>query len=118
MPAISDVLIPSTTYPLYASGPQTLVGDQYKGDGFYGWGDGLHTVCYNVSGFVGHLQIQASLATNPADSDFFNVDNTLYGDDTNPLTDVKIYNFTGNFVWIRVVGTFKAGTVISVLYNH
>ena len=114
MPAISEVLIDSQTHPYLNADPVTVTGDPVKGDGYYGWGDGLHTVSFEVTGFVGSINIQATLAVLPNDSDWFNVENTIQGNGTG----ISIANFTGNFVWIRAVATYTAGSINRVLFNH
>ena len=91
---------------------------QYKGDGYYGYTDGLHTVSYKLTGFVGIIGVQASLATSPTDADWFDILNTQFGDGSTPTTISTYSNFTGNFVWVRIAITnFTAGTINRVLYN-
>jgi len=98
-----------------------------KGDGFYGAADGLHTVTYTVTpNFAGTLQMQATLATSPANSDWFTVNNStqVYTSVTAPLTTTTNYvNFTGNFVYVRAVvlrdpTVTPNGTVMFINYNH
>ena len=51
---------------------QTVTGEKFKGDGYYGRSDGFHTVQYNITGFIGTVNVQATLATSPTvDSDWF-----------------------------------------------
>ena len=70
------------------------------------------------TGFVGIIKAQASLATSPTESDWFDVMDTEYGDGTNPISTTAVYNFTGNFVWVRFrVSNFSAGSINRVLYN-
>jgi hypothetical protein len=98
---------------------ETVTGDRFKGDGFYGRADGLHTVAYYLVGFLGIIKIQGSLATDPGDNDWFDIDDTRYGDGSTILTENTFRNFTGNFMWIRVIVTdFSAGNVSKVLYNN
>jgi hypothetical protein len=116
-------------YPLYTATQQTLVYNSIKskGDGYYGSSDGLHTVMYNYdSNFVGTITMQASLATNPVESDWFNIDGTTAIFNTGSINYNNISvtvqseyrNFTGNFVWVRGVVAIEAGQVTSLLYNH
>lgn len=121
MPRNTAVLIPSTAHSSLADphsgGIINFSGDRYRGDGYYGYADGLHTVSYFVSGFVGILKIQATLATDPEESDWFDVDGTEYGDGTNPVSTAVSRNFNGNFVWIRAaVSDFAAGVINKVQY--
>jgi hypothetical protein len=91
--------------------------NKYKGDGYYGYTDGLHTASYKLTGFVGTIGFQATLATDPKDSDWFDVTES-FGDTVTPVTDSVFVNFSGNFVWVRAVVTnFTAGTINRVIYN-
>lgn len=114
MPAISEVLLNSQTHTMTNSDPVDVVGEAFKGDGYYGWGDGLHTVSFEVTDFVGQIKIQASLATLPSNSDWFDVDGATQGNGSG----VSIVNFTGNFVWVRAIATYTAGSINRVLFNH
>jgi len=97
-----------------------------KGDGYYGASDGLHTVTFTVTpNFSGTLAVEATLATNPSNSDWFTVTNTsvTYTYPIVPATTTTNYtNFTGNFVWVRASvardSTQPNGSVEFVNYNH
>lgn len=140
MPAISEILLDSRTHPSLNADPVTYYGEAFKGDGYYGWGDGVHTVEVQINNFVGDIFIQASLATSPTGSDWFQVPLTLANSEifimdttgaitrgsvpqvlqyTSPTTTVKTYNFTGNFVWVRaIVENWTAGSINRILFNH
>ena len=92
----------------------TVTGTKFKGDGYYGRADGFHTVQYNVAGFNGTIKMQGTLATDPAEADYFDIDGT----ESMGTEGSYFYNFTGNFVWVRAVVTFTRGTVQSILLNH
>lgn len=97
----------------------TVTGEKFKGDGYYGRADGLHTVAYYLNGFVGVIKMQGSLSTNPESGDWFDIDGTTVNDGSTVLTENTFKNFTGNFMWIRVVvSDFTAGTISKVLYNN
>jgi len=105
-------------YPPYDGVSTTWSSNQFKGNGYYGYTDGLHTVTYNVTAFNGILKFQATLVTNPQESDWFDVPNTSIGDGTTPVSGTYYFNFTGNFVWCRAhVTNFSAGDIGRVLYN-
>jgi hypothetical protein len=105
-------------YPPYDGVNDNFNSDKLQGNGYYGYTDGLHTVSYQLSGFVGRVRFQASLATDPTDTDWFDLDETVQGDGTNPVTGTFFHNFTGNFVWCRArVDLFSAGVISRVLYN-
>lgn len=98
---------------------ESVTGDKFKGDGYYGRADGLHTVAYYLNGFIGTIKTQGSLAIDPSSDDWFDIADTIVGDGSTVLTENTFKNFTGNFMWVRVVITeFAAGTVNKVLYNN
>jgi hypothetical protein len=117
----------SLTYPPAHSGVQTYYTEKVKGDGYYG-GQGLNTVTYVpwyegpggqhvINNFIGDVIIEASLATDPLEGDWFPISSTATTFDT--LYHVNtFYNFTGNFVWIRAKVDISAGVLTSILYNH
>jgi len=118
------------------SAVQLLTGEKYRGDGFYGRSDGLHTIQIDLSGFIGHIEIQGTLAVEPVDDDWFSVtmgtgsqsvDTTGLIQEENinriefdhPATKVKSYNFTGNYVWVRAkISNWTDGAVNSIKMNH
>jgi hypothetical protein len=118
MPATSQIIIPSNTHTGLNSNLIEIVSEAFKGDGYYGLGDGLHTVSYQVTSFVGTIKMQATLSAVPGENDWFDLDGTTIGDGVMPYTTTSIYNFIGNFVWVRAVVNYTAGTVNSILYNH
>ena len=134
MPSNSETILSSTTHP-GDSTTETVNGTKFKGDGYYGRSDGLHTVQVNLTGFLGDVQLQGTLAVNPTEADWFNVrlgsgqtiDTTgkFVSASTSKLeytaneTSNKSYNFTGNFVWVRIyVSNWTDGTVNSIQLNH
>lgn len=131
----------STTILTDTAGVLNVTGNKFRGDGWFGFTDGLHTVAWYLSSFLGDIIIEASLVTDPQPTDWFAVD--LIGDgkgfirfDSNSLdsSDTKSYNFTGNYVWIRgrvdrvafnisgasgaPVTTLTSGSISKVLFNH
>jgi hypothetical protein len=109
-------------YPNTASTALVYNSAPVKGDGYYGSSDGLHTVTYTLdTTFVGTVTMQASLATAPQESDWFNVAGTTseYTVFSNlQFTQVDYYNFTGNFVWVRGRVQIASGSVQIISYNH
>jgi hypothetical protein len=120
MPAYSETILSATDHP-NDSTTETVLGEQYKGDGFYGRSDGFHTIQITVSGFEGTIQMQATLATEPTDTDWFDVTDATHTAPT--AIDVNstgsfFYNFTGNFVWVRAKVVYTEGTINSIKLNH
>jgi hypothetical protein len=81
-------------------------GDKFRGDGYYGYNDGLNTVSIQVTNFIGRIYVQASIVEEPTSTDWFDIDLTLttpYLEYANQTTETKGVTFTGNFVWLRGV---------------
>ena len=92
----------------------TVVGDPYKGDGYYGRSDGLHTIQYTYTDFAGDITIEATLAVDPTEDDWFEA----FSFSTMQDTGSSIANFTGNYVWVRAVVSYTTGTINSIRMNH
>ena len=87
---------------------------EVKGDNYYGYSDGLHTVQVIYNQFVGRVRIQGTLSLEPTSSDWFDVlPTTTAGTEFNPLGYVQFnsnapanlaeaYTFQGNFTFIRI----------------
>jgi hypothetical protein len=130
----SETIIPSISRTLHGSA--SLTGDPYKGDGFYGRSDGLHTVQVSITGFIGRISIQGTLEVNPTESDWFTVElgtgtmsvdttgliaeqNITFVDYTAATTNTKTYNFIGNLVWVRAkISNWTDGAINSIKLNH
>jgi hypothetical protein len=117
MPASSQIILSSTTHDITNTNPASVTSDPYKGAGYYGFGFGLHTVSYQISNFIGNIRMQATLAATPDETDWFDVDETML-DCVSSTTISPIYNFTGNFVWVRAVVYYTTGTVNKITYNY
>ncbi len=127
MPSTSITILGSTAHP--SGGTTTTVyGNKHKADGYYGFTDGLHTVAFYLTGFVGQVGIQGTLAKTPGDNDWADLTltgpTTDYNDSTGGTTRVSAYNFTGNFTYIRAwvefdsTDTSGTGVISKVLYNY
>ena len=112
----------SVTYPNSETTTLIYFSEPEKGDGYYGSSIGLHTVQYTCSDdFVGTVTMQATLASDPAESDWFDVrdtDVTYTQLNDRTTSTVDVFNFTGNFVWVRGTVEIDNGQVQSILYNH
>ena len=122
MASLPTVVLSATSYGQvqlpYDGSSATWSSNKFKGNGYYGYTDGLHTISYKLSGFIGILKFQATLVTNPTENDWFDVNGTSIGDGTAAVSGTTFYNFTGNFVWCRAhITNFSAGTIQQVLYN-
>lgn len=119
-----DNLIDSVQIDYPNTGTSTIAytSQRSKGDGYFGGSDGFHTVSYTTSRyFHGTVTMQATLASEPTESDWFNVYGTTSTYVTMDMRDtdtVDIYNFVGNFVWVRGYVAIDEGAVMSIQYNH
>ena len=113
MQSNSEIILSANTHP-GDSTVETITGERFKGDGYYGRADGVHTVQYNFNGLTGTITIQASLAVTPTDADWFEVHSYTAAQETAN----KYANFTGNFVWVRAKVVYTDGTINSILLNH
>ena len=109
-------------YPNTGTSTMVFVSDKVKGDGYWSGSDGLHTVSYTASRyFHGTITMQATLASEPVENDWFNIydtTSTYTPINTRKTSTVDIYNFTGNFVWVRGKIMIDEGTVSVIQYNH
>lgn len=121
MPSNSETIISNQTH-VGDSSVQTHTGEKFKGDGYYGRSDGFHTVQYNVNGFQGTIEMQGTLAINPGSNDWFTITGatlTSTDDSGQYNTGSHVYNFTGNFVWVRAyISNWTDGSITSILLNH
>lgn len=96
-----------------SSGQLNLVGPAVKGDGFYGFSDGIHTISAKLDNFTGRLYIEATLELHPTENDWFPVmlsslnpymeypANPLMPTGTQGDTGVDSFVIQGNFVFVR-----------------
>ena len=103
-------------------------GDSVRGDGFYGFSDGIHTVQITVADYIGRIYIQGTLASDPVEADWFNIkvngndDYITYG--VGAGTGVTS-TFQGNMVYLRAkvershLGLIitQVGTLSKILLN-
>lgn len=92
-----------------SAGQVNVTGTQKKADGFFGFTDGKATIGWYLNGFIGRIVLQAALATDPTEADFFPV---AFDGEANPFVEflstapgngLTVFTITGNFVWVRAV---------------
>ena len=96
------------------SGKVNVTGEKQKGAGYTNFLGGSHTVACSLTNFTGRIYIEATLAAEPSEQDWFPVylqDNLPYvqfpKDLFNPTgllggdTGTQAYTFVGNYVWVR-----------------
>lgn len=89
--------------------------DKNRGSGYYKNSDGIHTVLFNTSNFVGTITIQATLELYPTDNDWFDVHTETFAVDSS--TSNRSTNIVGKFVFVRAVYHIEDGEIISTRYN-
>jgi hypothetical protein len=118
------ILLPQTTYS--ANTPYTVVGDPQPAAAYYLGNKDLQTVTIQTNVFTGNVLIQASLANQPSDTDWFNV-YTLPANTQAPSgtpeqnnSNTSMYtNIEGNFVFMRAKITgFASGQVNYVKLSY
>jgi hypothetical protein len=122
MPAQS-IILTSQTSTKSPDLTRFTFSEKQKGDGYYNLGEGKHTVVFLFDNFKGAVKIQATLAVDPIEGDWFDVvydTNTrnLTALDSTPITVAEYRNFTGNFTWIRAAYILEEGTIREIRYNH
>ena len=82
----------------------SYTSDPVKGDGYYGFSDGLHTISFHVVNFTGRIHLEATIVEDPTENDWFPIDlDTLTPYlEFNANTNTKGTSFEGNFVYLRV----------------
>ena len=117
--AQSETILSARTHP-GDSTTEVVTGEKFKGDGYYGRSDGFHTVQYTLEGFIGTIDIQATLAVDPGDADWFTIYTQAYPVVNDEGTSGSfLTNFTGNYVWVRAyVNNWTDGTINRIQLNH
>ena len=83
--------------------------------GYHHLNNPVHTVAVTFSNWSGLLEIQATLALEPAESDWFTV--LTFGNDSSDYDSTVSENLTGNFVWFRAIATTDSGEITEIQYN-
>lgn len=126
------------------NGQFEVTGNQIRGDGFYGFPDGNHTISVHLNDFTGRIWLEGSLAHDPRNNDCSMQFDTV--NDWFPIhlktcipylefqreTSSTAYTFKGNFVWLRIrldrsyiqpvpethTDLAELGVIRKVLLNH
>lgn len=121
MPNNSQTILSSSTHPGDSS-VQTATGEKYQGDGYYSRSDGLHTIQYSTTEFIGTIDILGTLAIEPTDNDWFTISAvSLISENSSSsfYTGNFIYNFVGNYVWIKCkISNWSKGSINSIKLNN
>lgn len=129
----TSVAVAYPKYPIGTTGTQYFTSFPEQGAGYYGTTSGLHTLTVNTTPtFVGTATVQATLAVDPQENDWFNVDNAEFvytvdspgyiepvsvGAISHP-TRTDYITFKGQFTWLRAKVDIDSGAVITLSYNY
>lgn len=114
------ILLPQTTYINPGNGaPYTVTGNSQPAAAYYLGNKDLQTVNASFTNCTGNLIIEATLASNPDDIDWFTVFSLEANANATPnsapqvASNAAIYsNIEGNFVFVRAkVEDFQGGVV-------
>lgn len=135
MPSKSEIILSNQVHP-GDSTVETVTGEKYKGDGYYGRSDGFHTIQVNLNNFIGRIEIQGTLAIDPTEDDWFTVElgtgvqtidttgtiseqNITFVEYLTNTSNSKSYNFIGNLVWVRTkISSWTDGSITNIHLNH
>lgn len=87
--------------------------DVAKGDSYYGYTDGLHTIQVIYNQYVGRFRIQATLSLDPTEEDWFDIipeittgkawnpQGFVQWNANAPINKSEAYTFRGNYTFVR-----------------
>lgn len=109
------ILLPQTPHTV----GHTIVGDKVPGAGYYQNLYNLQTFTWSLNSFVGQFNLQATIANDPTDSDWFTIHSFFSGNPGDSLTQNSHISIRGNFTWLRtrIVG-FTNGTIQNIKVTY
>lgn len=126
--ATTLVLLPQTAYLNPGNGaPYTVTSNSQPAAAYYLGNQDLQTINYKFTNVTGNLVIEATLAVNPTNNDWFKVGNTVVANanaaaNSAPqiASNASAYtNIEGNFVYIRAkIEDFAGGVVQFVKVSY
>ena len=114
------ILLPQTAYINPGNGaPYTVTGDYYPAAAYYLGNRDLQTVNFRLTNCTANIVIEATLASQPIDADWFKVyeleanANAVTNSEPQLASNASMYtNIEGNFVYMRAkVEDFQGGGV-------
>lgn len=121
------ILLPETSYVNPGNGaPYTVTGNTQPAAAYYLGNRDLQTVNIKCTNLTGNVVIQASLATNPTNNDWFKVYELVADANATPnsapqlASNASVYtNIEGNFVYMRAkLEGFNNGTLQFVKLSY
>lgn len=131
---------PSITMPQMVNGVKaapvlTLYSEKQPAAGFYGLGSKTHSIAYVIEGsFRGTCTMQFSNMPSPSDSDWVDLSETIkyynglettggagisggFSGSVSRPTKTNLFEFTGNYAWIRAKLDISQGTLQAIKMN-
>jgi hypothetical protein len=125
--ATTLILLPETSYQNPGNGaPYTVTGNTFPAAAYYLGNKDLQTVAVKLTNVVGNIIVEATLATQPSNTDWFQVyelnANANAPANTEPqlASNASVYtNIEGNFVYMRAkIEDLNNGTVQYVKLSY
>jgi len=94
----------STVTMMVGNGELDQLSDAVRGDGYYGYREGYHTIAIQFNNFLGRIQIEATLELEPSNADWFPIWLTpshAYREYSTVKNGTEAFTFRGNFVLVR-----------------
>jgi hypothetical protein len=94
----------TTVTMLLGDGQVDQLSDAVRGDGYYGYRDGYHTVAIQFNNFIGRIQLEATLELHPTEADWFPIwllQSSPFKEYPTAKTGNEAFSFRGNFVLLR-----------------
>ena len=116
---LTNVVYGSTTGP-YAGLTPPFYSPKFAGDAYRGDKYGIHTFAYFLAAdFAGSVVIQASLVTDPTNSDWVTLESTRTTVVVPGTAVATPVTYTGNVLWVRAAVTaFASGTIVKIQYSN
>lgn len=115
------ILLPQTRYENNGTNqPYDVTGNSVQAAAYYLGNQDLQTVSYSFSEVTGNLVIEATLAQEPVEGDWFKVYEISANNQANTNANLNSYtNLTGNYVKMRAkIKDFEHGVVEFVKVSY
>lgn len=113
--ATTLIVLPQLSHADLSVVGNSFTGDQVQAAAYYLGNKDLQTVTWALTGVSATISIQATLAEDPTDDDWFIVYNLVATD----LSQSSFANIQGNFVYLRVkINNFTAGVIQHIKVSY
>lgn len=113
--ATTLILLPQLSYNAVSVVGNSFTGEKQPAASFYLGNKDLQTVTWSITGVSATIEIQATLAEDPTEDDWFIVNNLV----VNSLSQMSFTNIQGNFVYMRaVIQNFTHGVIQNIKVSY